>query len=140
MIPVILPTLLVIIISGITTIPLSVGLLAIMTVLIKKSWVFLLAFGLGLFIDLISVRALGYSSLMLTVFVFLIRLYERKFETQTTAFVFIATLLGSLIYLKIFGYDNILVISLINALFAILVFKIMRKSTKSNSSISGLTN
>ena len=118
----------VIIAGGITTIPLSVGLLAVNTVIFKRSWVFLLAFGLGLFADLIWVRTLGYSSLMLTIFVFLIRLYERKFETQTATFVFISTLLGSTIYLMVFGYNNVLIQSLVNALFAILVFRLIQNS------------
>lgn len=130
MIPVILSTLFVIIISGITTIPLLVGLTAASAVIFKKSRVFLLALGLGLFADLISVRVLGYSSLMLTIFVFLIRLYERKFETQTIPFVFIATFLGSLIYLRIFDYQNIFLQSLVNSFFAVLFFKFSIRNSK----------
>lgn len=109
--------------SFLTTTPLSVGLLAISTVLFKKSRVFFLALGLGLFLDLISIRTLGYTSLILIIFVFLIRLYERKFETQTTLFVFISTFLGSLVYLKIFNYQQIFLQSLINSFLAILFFK-----------------
>lgn len=112
-------------ISGITTIPFSVGLLAVSTVLFKKSWVFFLAFGLGLFLDLILIRHLGYTGLVLTIFVFLIRLYERKFETQTFPFVFISTFLGSMIYLVIFRYSNVLIQSFVNALIATLLFKIL---------------
>ena len=81
MIFIILLTLITLIISGITTIPFVIGLLTIQTVLFKKSWVFFLALGLGLFLDLIMIRPLGYTSLVLAIFVFLIRLYERKFET-----------------------------------------------------------
>lgn len=118
-------TLLVIVASGITTIPFSVGVLAVSTVLFKKSWVFFLALGLGLFLDLISIRSLGYTSLVLVIFVFLIRLYERKFETQTVAFVFISTFLGSLVYLKIFDGSYLLLQAFINSLFAILFFKVL---------------
>ena len=78
---IVLLTLFVIIISGITTIPFPIGLLAIVTILSKKPWVFFLALGLGLFLDLISIRALGYTSLALTIFVFILFLYEKKFET-----------------------------------------------------------
>lgn len=117
-------------ISGITTIPFSVGLLAVSTVLFKKSWVFFLAFGLGLFLDLILIRHLGYTGLVLTIFVFLIRLYERKFETQTVAFVFFSTFLGSLAYLRIFDYQQILLQSLANSLFAVLLFKIFGRLNK----------
>jgi len=77
---IVLLTLFVIIISGITTIPFPIGLLAIVTILSKKPWVFFLALGLGLFLDLISIRALGYTSLALTIFVFILFLYEKKSE------------------------------------------------------------
>ena len=133
---IVLLTLFVIIISGITTIPFPIGLLAIATVLSKKPWVFFLALGLGLFLDLISIRALGYTSLALTIFVFILFLYERKFETRTIAFVFISTLLGSAIYLIIFGYQQIFLQSLVNSLLAVLIFKIIQKS---NSKITQLT-
>ena len=112
-------------ISAITTIPFSVGLLVATTVIFKKSWVFFLAFGLGLFLDLITVRVLGYSSLMFTIFVFILFLYERKFETRNTIFVFIASFLGSLIYLRVFNYQQIFLQSLINSLFAIIFFKLL---------------
>ncbi|OGH24558.1 MAG: hypothetical protein A3B47_03695 [Candidatus Levybacteria bacterium RIFCSPLOWO2_01_FULL_39_24] len=125
MIFIILLTLITLIISGITTIPFVIGLLTIQTVLFKKSWVFFLALGLGLFLDLIMIRPLGYTSLVLAIFVFLIRLYERKFETQTIAFVFISTFLGSLIYLMIFGYNNVLIQSLISAIIGVLFFKLL---------------
>ncbi len=115
----------IIFLSGITTIPFSIGLLTVSAVVFRKSWVFLAAFGLGLFLDLILIRPLGYTSLILTIFVFLIRLYERKFETQTLTFVFFATFIGSLAYLNIFHYDNILLQSFVSALSAILLFKFL---------------
>lgn len=122
---IIILTLLVAVTSGITTIPFFLGLLVVCTVVFRKSWVFFWALGLGLFLDLISIRVLGYTGLMLTIFVFLIRLYEKKFETQTLTFVFISTFLGSLVYLQIFGYQQILLQSLINSLFAVLFFKFL---------------
>jgi hypothetical protein len=118
-------TVLTIIISGITTIPFSVGLLVLSAVIFRKSWVFFLALGLGLFLDLIMMRILGYSSLILTILVFLVFLYERKFEIQTAAFVFISTFLGSLLYLKIFDFQQIFLQSLINALFTVIFFKLI---------------
>jgi hypothetical protein len=124
-------TLFVIIASGITTIPFSIGLLAVSAVLFKKSRVFFLAFGLGLFLDLIMIRLLGYTSLVLTIFVFILFLYERKFETQTVAFVFISTFLGSFSYLWLFGYQMVFWQALVNALITILAFRLIQNSTKS---------
>lgn len=127
---VILLALFVLIINGITTIPFAIALLVVATVVFKKSWVFFAAFGLGLFLDLILIRPLGYTSLVFAIFVFLIRLYERKFETQTLAFVFISSFLGSLIYLLIFSYNQAFIQSLVNSLIAVLLFKILSSKFK----------
>jgi hypothetical protein len=124
----ILLTLFVILTSGISTIPFAIGLLVISTVLSKKSWVFFLALGLGLFLDLITIRSLGYASLAFTIFVFTLFLYERKFETQTTAFVFFSAFLGSAIYLIIFRNQSIFLQSLVSSLLTTLIFKIIQNS------------
>jgi len=129
----ILLTLFVAIASGVTTIPFSVGLLAVGAVVFRKSRVFFLALGLGLFLDLAMIRPLGYTSLVLITFVFLIRLYERKFETQTSTFVFISSFLGSLIYLQLFAYNQVLLQALINALLAIILFRFCHPELVSGS-------
>ena len=115
--------LLTILLSSITTIPFSIALLVVGTVVFRKSWIFFAAFFLGLFLDLSLLRPLGQTGLMFTLFIFTISLYERKFEAQTLTFVFFAAFLGSLIYLKIFGGNYILLQALISSLFAILLFK-----------------
>jgi hypothetical protein len=122
---VILLTLFTIVFSGISTIPFSIGLLALATVLFRKPWTFFLALGLGLFLDLNTISLLGYSSLVLIVFVLLLFLYERKFETRTTAFVFLSTFLGSILYLKVLGFQTIILQALINALIFVLLFKLV---------------
>ena len=116
--------------SGITTIPLSLPLLVILSVFFRKSWVFFVAFGLGLLLDLFWLRSLGQTALMLVLFVLFINLYERKFETQTLTFVFSASFLGSLIYLQVFGYQQILLQSLVNSLLTLLLFKLLIKKQK----------
>ena len=120
---IILLLLFVVVASGITTIPFSVGLLVLSAVLFKKSWMFFLAFGLGLFLDLISIRVLGSSSLVLAIFVFILFLYERKFEIQTVAFVFISTFLGSIFYLWSFEYQMVFLQAFINALLTAMFFQ-----------------
>ena len=121
----ILFSLLIIAFSEVSTIPLSIVFLVVSTVLLKKSWVFFAAFVLGLLLDLANLRPLGYTSLIFTILVFLIRLYERKFEIQTMTFVFIATFLGSLVYLGIFKYNEILLQSLVSSFLGILLFKFL---------------
>ena len=111
--------------SSLTTIPFSIALLVAATVIFKKSWVFFAAFLLGLFLDLSLLRALGQTGLVFTVFIFIISLYERKFEAQTLTFVFSAVFIGSLIYLKIFDYQQILIQSVINSFLGVLLFKFL---------------
>lgn len=119
--------------STLTTIPLSISILVVCSVIFRKSWVFFVAFFLGLFLDLILIRPLGYTGLIFAVFVFFVFLYERKFETQTLTFVFISSFLGSLIYLMIFKYDNILIQSFVSSLLAILLFKMLSSKFKVQS-------
>ncbi len=116
--------------AGVTTVPLSIPLLIVLAVLIRKSWVFFAALGLGLFLDLILIRPLGYTSLVLTIIIFILFLYKRKFETQTLTFVFLASFLGSIFYLWIFGYSNALIQSLVNAILAALLFNVILSKAK----------
>lgn len=117
--------LLTMLLSALTTIPLFIAIIVVATVIFKKPWIFFIAFLLGLFLDLFLLRSLGQTGLILSIFILIITLYERKFEAQTLAFVFFTTFLGSFIYLMIFGYNNVLVQSLITALVAVLLFKIL---------------
>jgi len=119
--------LIVIIAGGITTLPLSIGLLTVDAVVFRKPWVFSLALGLGLFSDLTTMGILGYSSLLFTLYVFLVFLYERKFETRTVVFVFISTFVGSAIYLTLFAYRIIWSQALINAIIWAFLFKAISK-------------
>lgn len=120
----ILISILIVALSAVTTMPFSIPVLAVSAVIFRKSWVFFVAFLLGLFLDVISIRPLGYTGLIFAVFVFFVFLYKRKFETQTLTFVFFTTFLGSFIYLMIFGYNNVFFQSLTSALFAVLLFKL----------------
>ncbi len=121
----ILLSLLTIAISGITTFPLVIVMLVCGTVIFQKSWMFFLAFFLGLIMDLFYLRSLGTTSLFLVIFISLIFLYQRKFEIQTLTFVFFSTLVGSVIYLMVFGYNNILLQAFVTAIVSILLFKFL---------------
>lgn len=109
--------------ATITPIPIVALVLLVFYIVKRSSQVFFPAFVSGIVLDIFSVRTLGLSSLFFIAFMFTVFLYERKFETQTITFVFFATFLGSLIYLKIFGYNNILFQSFINAIIGVLLFK-----------------
>jgi cell shape-determining protein MreD len=111
--------------SGITTIPFVISILTVCAVMTRKSWVFFFAFFMGLFLDLSLLRPLGYTSLALVMFVFIIWLYERKFEIRTYIFVFLVTFIGSVFYLMVFEYNNVLLQSLVAAFSAIGLFVVI---------------
>lgn len=117
--------LLIMLLSSLTTIPFSIAILVVCAVIFKKSWVFFAAFLLGLFLDLSMLRPLGQTGLMFALFIFIVSLYERKFETQTLTFVFFTIFLGSTIYLMVFGYNNVLLQTFINAVIGVLLFKFL---------------
>lgn len=120
--------------SGLSTVPLSVGLIILCAVLFKRSLVFFLAFGLGLYLDLAFVSTPGQTSLVLSTIVFLIKLYERKFEIRTANFVFMATTISSIFYLWTLNPQMIFLRSLGCAVFTVIIFKIV------NNLIVRLTN
>lgn len=108
---------------SITTIPIVLDVILIFYILSRKSLAFLLAFASGFFLDIASVRIVGQSSIFLVTFLFIISLYERKFEIVSTCFVLFSSFVGSLLFLKIFGYDYIFQQALISAIFSTLLFK-----------------
>ena len=116
--------------SGITTIPLSIPLLIVCSVIFRRPSIFFIAFALGLLLDLFLLRPLGQTGLFFIFAILTVFLYERKFETQTLTFVFISSFLGSLIYLIVFGYDGVLIQSFVNAIIGVLLFKFLISNFK----------
>ena len=110
---------------GITTVPVFISLIVVCAVIFKRSWLFFLAAVIGFFLDLFLLRLLGQTGLFLAVFVLLIFLYERKFETQTLSFVLLSSFLGSFFYLWLFKYQMVLLQSLITALLSVLIFYVI---------------
>jgi cell shape-determining protein MreD len=116
---------------SITTIPLLLLVLLCLMVLIKANWLFILAFIFGLIFDLLAFKTLGTTSAFLLVVLFLVLLYQSKFEITTGYFVIIAAFLGSLLFLFIQGYTHsILVQAIVSSIIAWLFFKIMQKFGK----------
>ncbi|MBI2031981.1 MAG: hypothetical protein HYT08_05200 [Candidatus Levybacteria bacterium] len=120
--------------ASITTIPLVLLAILLISVISKKSWIFLLAFSAGLMIDLIKLNPIGKTSLFLTIFLFIVLLYDKKFEIRTVPFVFMASFLGSIAYLIFFGYRDILFQAITSSIIGILSFIAVKKIMKSDSS------
>lgn len=109
--------------------------LLLLGVIFKEAWIFPAAFLSGIFLDMLSFRAIGVSSLFFILMLGGIFLYQRKFEIQSIFFVGISTLIISFINLSIFGSINSFLEALISTLFAFVVFYIvLRLHTPSKSS------
>jgi len=110
-----------------TTLPLIMIFSTIMLVLWRRLWVFWLAFFGGLIVDIFRVHAVGESSIFLVVWLFLVLLYERKYEIATIQFVLASSFFGSLLYLWIFGYKDMLMQAVVAAVVGVVLFVMLRR-------------
>lgn len=115
------------------TVPLVLILLINLLALEKKSWVFTAAFFSGLMLDILTLRYLGSTSLFFVAFLFVINLYERKFETSHIYFVFFASFIGSFLYLNIFEIRLSLVQSVFAAFLGFLIYYLLTLFLKKES-------
>lgn len=120
--------------TSLTTIPLVLTTLICLTVVYKQNFVFVLAFIFGLFLDLILLNQIGMSSILFVVFLFLILMYQRKFEIKTASFVLVSSFLGSFIYLWIFSYHNLIIPQAIaGAIIGLIIFGFLKKLNNKNN-------
>ena len=84
--------------SSLTTLPLTLIIILFSAVVIRKNEIFLLAFLAGLFLDFLTLETLGLSSLYFVSMVYVVFLYQKKFEIETLYFVTTFSFLG------VFGY------------------------------------
>ena len=103
--------------------PLVLDVIFVFYILKRGSWLFLPAFISGVFLDVLFVRTLGLSSLFFTLFIFIVALYERKFEIATYPFVFLSSFFGGILYLILFRYDHVIEQAMVSSIIAILLFK-----------------
>ena len=111
--------------------PLVFVLLTNLAVKIKKNWIIPLAFVLGIILDSLYLKTFGTTSIFFLLFVFALFIYERKFEIDTSFFIFVSSFLGSMILFLILGDNfasNILLKSFITSTFAVFVSKIWHTS------------
>lgn len=114
--------------TTLTTIPLVLVSLICLTVIYRENLLFLFAFFFGFLLDLILFKTIGLSSLFFIIFLFLVLLYQRKFEIKTISFVLISTFLGSFLYLFIFSYhDSIILQSVTSAIIGLIIFIFLKK-------------
>ena len=114
--------------ASITTIPFVFLSLLCLLVLSRENWLFIFAFAFGLALDLATFKTLGASSTFLVICLFLVLLYQSKFEIATNTFVFFASLLGSFGYLLFLGYNNnIIPQAILSSIIGLVLFRFMQK-------------
>jgi cell shape-determining protein MreD len=118
--------------ASLITIPFVFLSLLCLLVLSRGNWLFIFAFAFGLVLDLVTFKTLGASSAFFVIFLFLVLLYQSKFEIATNAFVFFASFLGSFGYLLLLGYNNnILLQAILSSIIGLLLFKSVQRFSKS---------
>jgi len=113
---------------SLTTIPLVFLVLLSLAVLYKEAIIFPIAFLFGIFLDLFTFQTPGISSTILIIFLFLVLLYQRKFEIATNRFIVASSFLGSFGYLLFMKYnDNLLLQAVLSSIIGLIIFRIIFK-------------
>ena len=95
--------------ASVTTLPLLFLVLLSLTIAMRQDWLFIAAFICGLLLDALSLRVLGFSSIILLIFLFLVLSYQAKFEISTGYFAIISAFLGSFIFLFLAGFTQLII-------------------------------
>ena len=116
-----------------TTLPLVILFFLNAAVVAKKTWIFPMAFLAGLVLDVLLLNPLGGTSIFLVILLFVVLLYDKKFDIQTFPFVFLASFIGSLIYFIVIGHtSNIFIQAIISAVVSTLSFFLLVLFNKIN--------
>lgn len=118
--------------STITTIPLTLAVLTVYMILHKKTRYFYAAFAAGLVLDSLAVRVLGSTSAFFVIWLYLVILYDRKYEIRTGVFVFLSLFFGSIIFMYIFKYNYIFLNAFIGSVMGLALYLVMRRNYKSS--------
>lgn len=108
--------------TSIIQLPFVLLLILVTTIMYKSEWVFIAGIFLGLLIDGLSFRHLGYTSIFYTVFLLFIFMYEQKFELRTIAFAALMSFIGGFFYFLIFGYQILIIQVILTTLAGVLLF------------------
>lgn len=109
------------------SVPLLVVSVILLAVFIKMPFVYFLAFVFGLIFDSMTLQTPGSTSLFLLAVLFLIRQYERKFETRNVPFVFLISVIALIGYLLIFGSYLFFIQFFISLVFVLIFFLIFNR-------------
>lgn len=114
--------------ASLTTIPFVLLVLLCLLVIARENWLFVFAFAFGLVLDLVTFKTLGASSAFFVILLFLVLLYQSKFEIATNTFIFFASFLGSFGYLLLLGYNNNIIFqAIVSSVIGLILFKSLQR-------------
>lgn len=116
--------------SFVTSLPLTLCLLIFLTVVLRKVEIFALAFFAGLALDVLTFGRVGLSSAFFTIVVYLIFLYEGKFELETPGFIFLTTVVTCATYLFLTGKEILFQTTFITLISAVSFFVFSLRNKK----------
>lgn len=117
---------------SLTTIPIILDLILILYIFNKKTRIYFIAFFLGIILDIFSLRQVGTTSLFFVIFLFIINLYENKFEINTIPFVLFFSFFGSLAFLLVLRENYFFWQAIVSSIFSMLLFTLIKKLTVNN--------
>ena len=115
--------------GAVTSLPLILIFLLCAMIIKKNLALFPIAFFAGILLDILQVRTVGSTSIYFLICLFLVLLYQKKYEINSYPFVAAAGFLGSAGFLLLFGSGNILIQSIFSVCFAVLLYA-LAKSTR----------
>lgn len=110
----------------VTTLPLTLIVLLCFLIAKRSRIVFYSAFFAGLLLDVFTLQPLGYSTAFFLIFLYLILLYEKKYEINSYPFVIVSVFLASILFGFTFGSPNIFIDALESIVIAVVLYSGLR--------------
>ncbi len=113
--------------GSVTVLPLGMLSLLFLVIFGYGKQALFAAFIAGILLDVFLLRMSGLSGTFFIMFVFVMILYQRKFEINSYQFVLFSSFFGSLIYLYLFDTRYSFLFAMISSLVSIILYSILRR-------------
>ena len=118
----------------IISLPLVLVCLLCFLIALRSQSIFYLAFIAGLALDIFKLQPLGSTAIYFIIFLYIIVLYQNKYEIDSYPFVIFSSFLGSYLFGFIFGGSNHVLNAGISSIFAVVLFAMLNLKFKVQSS------
>ena len=115
--------------ASIITTPISLLILIVFYCFYQDEWIFFAAFLSGVILDIVLVQYVGITSGYFLICIFLISLYQRKFEVSSYYFLSLYIFFSTVFYAWIFSIRQPLLVAIMSSFIGIGYFWILRKLT-----------